>query len=70
MQNGVPRETQPQFSYEMVGSELSITTLEQALGVAIASSISTSVQCLAALRKANWVGEMEYKAENISLPSV
>lgn len=60
----------PSFAYEVMGSELTITTLEQALGVMIASSISTSAQCLAALRKANQMRGMEYKPENIGLPSV
>jgi len=59
----------PSFPYEMVGSDLTITTLEQALGIMTASFISTSAQCLAALRKANHMKGMEYKPENISLPS-
>lgn len=63
-------DNSPSFAYEMVGSELTITTLEQALEVVIASSISTSAQCLAALRKANQMRGMEYKPENIGLPSV
>ncbi|CAM4594941.1 unnamed protein product [Lepidochelys kempii] len=63
----------PNYTYKMMGSKLAVTTQERDLGVIVDSSLKTSTQCAAAVKKANRLLDIikkgiDNKTENITLP--
>ncbi|CAM5165838.1 unnamed protein product [Natator depressus] len=63
----------PNYTYKMMGSKLAVTTQERDLGVIVDSSLKTSTQSAAAVKKANGMLEIikkgiENRTENIMLP--
>ncbi|EMP36995.1 hypothetical protein UY3_05796, partial [Chelonia mydas] len=60
-------------TYKMMGSELAVTIQERDLGVIVESSLKTSTQCAAAVKKANRIlgiikKGIDNKTDNIILP--
>ncbi|CAM4589232.1 unnamed protein product [Lepidochelys kempii] len=63
-------KTNPNYTYNMMGANLSTTNQEKDLGVIVDSSLKTSTQCAAAVKKANRMlgiikKGIENKTENI-----
>ncbi|CAM5171781.1 unnamed protein product [Natator depressus] len=63
----------PNYTYTMMGSKLAVTTQERDLGVTVDSSLKSSTQCAAAVKKAiRTLGiikkGIDNKTENIILP--
>ncbi|CAM5109632.1 unnamed protein product [Eretmochelys imbricata] len=63
----------PNYTYNMMGANLPMTNQERDLGVIVDSSLKTSTQCAAAVKKANMMlgiikKVIENKMENILLP--
>ncbi|CAM5150171.1 unnamed protein product [Eretmochelys imbricata] len=67
------RKNNPNYTYNMMGANLATTNQEKDLGVIVDSSLKTSTQCAAAVKKANGMLRIikkgiENKVENILLP--
>ncbi|CAM5167759.1 unnamed protein product [Natator depressus] len=63
----------PNYTYTMMGSKLAVTTQERDLGVIVDSSLKSSTQCAAAVKKVNRIlgiikKGINNKTENIILP--
>ncbi|CAM4478002.1 unnamed protein product [Lepidochelys kempii] len=63
----------PNYTYTMMGSKLAVTTQERDLGVIVDSSLKTSTQCAAAVKRANTMlgiikEGIDNRTENIMLP--
>ncbi|CAM5097662.1 unnamed protein product [Natator depressus] len=63
----------PNYTYNMMGANVATTNQEKDLGVIVESSLKTSTQCAAAVKKANGMlgiikKGIENKTENILLP--
>ncbi|CAM4712428.1 unnamed protein product [Lepidochelys kempii] len=67
------RKHHPNYTYKIMWSKLAVTTQERDLGVTVDSSLRTSTQCAATVKKANRMlgiikKGIDNKTENITLP--